>query len=223
MYKNMKTFESMNIYVAAATMPEIEPLIEQMGKVEFKMIITGVGAPSTIFNLTKILHAEKPDLMIQAGIAGTFDKTYEPATVVAVNQDRFADLGVAENGTWKDIFDLGLADDNDAPFSNGWLINKNPRLHQLNIPTVSAITINEVTTDSTRIQQFTSKYNPAIESMEGAAFHFTCLQYDVPFIQLRAISNHIAERDKSKWSISAAIENLNKKVFQIIEQDLTNP
>jgi futalosine hydrolase len=35
--------------------------------------------------------------------------------------------------------------------------------------------------------------------MEGAALHYTCLMEKIPFMQLRSISNYIAERDKSKW------------------------
>jgi futalosine hydrolase len=31
--------------------------------------------------------------------------------------------------------------------------------------------------------------------MEGAALHFVCLQEDISFIQLRAISNFVGERD----------------------------
>jgi futalosine hydrolase len=40
---------------------------------------------------------------------------------------------------------------------------------------------------------------------------------NIPFIQLRSISNYIAERDKKKWDMKNSIINLNKKLISLIE------
>jgi futalosine hydrolase len=61
------------------------------------------------------------------------------------------------------------------------------------------------------------KFLPDIESMEGAAFHYVCLQQKNNFLQLRSISNRVGERDKSKWKLKESIENLNKELLKIIE------
>ena len=53
------------------------------------------------------------------------------------------------------------------------------------------------------------QFNADIETMEGAALHYVCLQEDIPFIQIRTISNFVGERDKTKWKLKDAIENLN--------------
>jgi futalosine hydrolase len=53
--------------------------------------------------------------------------------------------------------------------------------------------------------------------MEGAAFHYVCLLERINFLQLRAISNRVGERDKSKWKLKESIENLNKELLNIIE------
>ena len=52
--------------------------------------------------------------------------------------------------------------------------------------------------------------------MEGAAFHYVCLQENIPFVQLRAISNFVGERDKSKWLMKEAIENLNRETIALV-------
>ena len=52
--------------------------------------------------------------------------------------------------------------------------------------------------------------------MEGAAFHFVCLQQKIPFIQIRSISNSVGERDKSKWVIKEAVSNLNIELDKMI-------
>jgi futalosine hydrolase len=43
----------------------------------------------------------------------------------------------------------------------------------------------------------------------------------MPFIQLRSISNYIGERDKTKWKMKEAIENLNAELLKLIT-GLTN-
>jgi len=83
---------------------------------------------------------------------------------------------------------------------------------------VDAITINEITTSEKRINILKEKYHPVVESLEGAAFHFVCLQENIPFIQLRAVSNYVGERDKSNWKMALAIKNLNVELSKIIEQ-----
>ena len=60
------------------------------------------------------------------------------------------------------------------------------------------------------------KYNVMVESMEGAAFHYVCLQEYIPFVQLRAVSNFVGERDKTKWQMREAIENLNRELIALL-------
>src|ERR1700674_3569983 len=104
------------IFILAATILEVEPLIEQFQPERFRLVITGVGAVAVTYHTLKLVQTEKPELIIQAGIAGSFDKNIKPGDVVIVKRDRFADLGVNEE-MWKDIFDLKLADPDEYPFS----------------------------------------------------------------------------------------------------------
>ena len=207
----------MKLYVIAATIGEIEPLIETTINTDYKLIITGVGAMAATYQLTKMIREDKPDLIIQAGLAGSFEEGLSLGSVVVVNRDRFADLGVEENSKWIDIYDLGLAQANEEPFKDGWLRNENKSLNRFGYAQVSSITINEITTMPKRISLLREKYNASIESMEGAALHYVCLLEKIPFIQLRAISNRVGERDKGKWKIKPAIENLNNALIKIME------
>ncbi len=49
--------------------------------------------------------------------------------------------------------------------------------------------------------------------MEGAALHYVCLQEQIPFVQIRSVSNYVGERDKTKWKMKEAIENLNTELY----------
>ena len=207
----------MKIYVVAATMEEIEPLLEE-GTNEYKLLVTGLGMVPTTYHLTKVFKEDRPGLAIQAGIAGSFETNLPLGTTVTVKQDRFADLGVQEQGQWRDLFDMGLTEKNEPPFTDGWLINKSEILDRSRLASVNSITINEINTNRAHIGEIRQKYAPVIESMEGAAFHYVCLKEEIPFIQLRSVSNYVGERNKSNWQIKKAVENLNKELFNLIRQ-----
>jgi futalosine hydrolase len=209
----------MSVCIVAATSHELQPLLPFVAKEQYHFLITGVGSAATTYHLTQTLHHKKPSLFIQAGIAGCFDGNIPLAQAVIIQQDRFADLGVVEDSQWKDVFDMNLASENDPPYTNGWLVNPHQDLlRSLQLPLVKSITINEVTTHPERIKQLREKYNPTIESMEGAAFHYVCLQENIPFIQLRTISNYAGERNKEKWQLKQAIDSLAEHIMQITRQ-----
>ena len=179
----------------------------------------GVGLLASTASLMKLVFEEKPDLIIQVGIAGCFDTAMKLGNVVAVKEDMLGDTGVEEDGRWKDIFDLKLEKPGYPPFEKKRLPNQHlEKYNLLKLPEVAAITINEISTKEDRIQQLIKKYNPVLESMEGAALHYVCREMNVPFVQMRAISNYIGERDKTKWKMKEAIDNLNQHVLKYVDR-----
>jgi futalosine hydrolase len=170
-------------------------------------------------SLTKMVLEDKPDLVIQAGIAGCFDAATTLGKVVIIKEESLADMGVEEDGKWKDIFDLKLEKSSYHPFErrklpNPWLT----KFNLLKLPEVNSITINEISTNKERIQQLVKKYDPVIESMEGAALHYVCREANIPFVQIRAVSNYIGERNKANWKIKEAIDNLNQALLKYVDK-----
>ncbi len=216
----------MNILLAAATPMEIQTTREYLAEKMYyrkdfniSILITGVGLVNTTYALLKYINKNKPDLVIQAGIGGSLHPLYPPGSVVMIKEEIIGDLGVEENDGFYDVFDLKLAGENVFPFSSKLLKNPHQRIWEvINLPRVKAISVNEITTGSLRIQQLIEKYGAVIESMEGAALHYVCLQETVPFIQLRAVSNFAGERDKTKWQINDAITSLNRELIEIVHQ-----
>lgn len=206
----------MNLLIVASTKLEIQPLLNQ--NIDLDILITGVGIASTVFYLTNKLAEKKYDLAIQAGIAGTFTDRLKLSEVVSVKEDTFADLGIQENGKFYSLFEKGFIDKNDFPYTDGWLVNKNSIVKKTGLPVTKGITVNKIGDDGAQNKMFREKFSAGIESMEGAAFHYVCLQQKINFLQLRSISNHVGERDKSKWELKNAIDNLNKQLFKIIEK-----
>lgn len=210
----------MQILLVSATELEIMPFLQQ--KPAFHHLITGVGSPAAIYHIAKRVQQLDYDLVIQAGIAGTFQSAISLGDVVIVKEDVFADIGISEKNNFYTIFETGFADENDLPFKNGWLENNGILAEEVFLKKVKSVTINTVTDNKDQINSLISKYDPQIETMEGAALHYVCLQENIPFLQLRSISNDVGERDKTKWKMKESIENLNSTLITIVEQLMAN-
>lgn len=220
----------MNILIVAATEMEIAPFLDHL-KQEFKqlgndiffndqhrvqVLMTGVGMVATTFALTKLLTEKSYDVTLQVGIAGSFDRCIPLGGLCAVKTDLFGDLGAEDRYQFLDVFELGLEHENAAPFSNKLLVNNSDLPFAVELPHVSALTINSVTGSDVTAKTRQKKYNCQLESMEGAAFHYVCLQKHIPFLQVRAISNYVEARDKSKWKMKEAVEVLNEWMINVL-------
>ena len=222
----------MKILLVAATEFEILPTIEFLNanakkegeefilqENRIQLLVTGVGIPYTIYSLMKIYSKKDFNIAIQAGIAGTFDRKMKLGSVVEVEEDRFADIGVEEaNGNFTSVFELELAESNKTPFINETLINGKTKKFDF-LPKVKGITVNKVSGSQESISRIKRKFSDAqIESMEGAAFHFVNLIEQRNFIQIRAISNVVEPRNKENWDLGLAINNLNNVLVKMLEQ-----
>ncbi len=219
----------MLLTIVSATSFEIAPLIEYLkehfdgldiglykkDKLRVRTIITGVGMPLTAFQLGLYLSQEQPDLLINAGVAGAYNRTLELGTVVNIISDQFGDLGVQEaDGNFTDIHQLGLIDPNDKPFENGVLNNKPDTFSFLT--QVKGITVNTVNGFEPAIEAITKKYNVDVETMESAAVFLACLQAKVDFLAIRAISNYVEKRNRAAWKLDLAIKQLNEVLIQML-------
>jgi len=210
----------MKLLIVAATEFEIAPFIST--KIVADILITGVGSPACIYALTKRLQQIKYDFVIQAGIAGTFKNSFPLAQTFFIKTDVFADLGIYEMDRFFTLFEKSFADPNTVPYKNGWL--ENSIKNTFNVSTANSITVNTVTDNFLQTTMFTKKYDPDLESMEGAAFHYVCIQENVPFLQLRSVSNFVGERVKTNWKIKESIQNLNHHLSRIVlELAIGNP
>ena len=132
---------AMQILIIAATETEIGPFVNANSGID--VLITGVGVPSTMYHLQKRIHQIDYDFIIQAGIAGSFKNDIKLGDVVLVHHDCFADLGIEEKENYTPIFKTIFADDNEFPFTNGWLINADGHLKTTDLVTVKAITVKD--------------------------------------------------------------------------------
>jgi futalosine hydrolase len=220
----------MNVLIVSATPFEIAPLenylrehanaiSEGSFKIEntnLRLFVTGVGIPLTSFSLGNLLASQVFDLVVNAGVAGAFNRNLKIGDVVNVVSERFADLGVEEaDGSYTDVHELGLIDANQAPFQSGEL--RNPSSSEFPfLPACKGLTVNKVHGCQASIDAISRKYQADVESMEGAAVFLVCLLAGVPFLEIRAISNYVEPRNRAGWNLPLAIENLNKVLLELL-------
>jgi futalosine hydrolase len=210
----------MRVIITAATNLELDGCAKKASqlfkksKVKISFHATGIGMLASGVKLTQLITAHQPDLIIQMGIAGSYIKTEPLGKIWVVTSEAIADLGVREKGIFTDLFDSQLIKENEAPFKKRKLINQGVKLFNvLKTDTAAAVTINEITTSPKRIKEIIEAHNPDLESMEGAALHYVGSLTKTPFIQIRAISNYVGERNKAKWKLKESIEQLEAYVL----------
>jgi futalosine hydrolase len=192
---------------------------ELAGKFEMSFLITGVGSISTAWALKQWIYLNgKPDLAINCGIAGSYKDEFIPGDVVMPFSDCFADAGIEDGDNFFTLSEAGLISKDEFPFKDGLLyadIRYSAKMKDLLRP-VRAITVNTATgSESSRIKLF-KKFNPDIETMEGATFFYICCREEIPFLALRAISNRVELRSKDKWNIALALNNLSEKLVEVL-------
>jgi futalosine hydrolase len=208
--------------LVAATRFEIEPLLKLMkvkgrttGKLlhssdkKIAVLITGVGMVNTAFQMGK-LSDKKFDLMINAGICGAIDRNLQLGDVVNIIQDTLSEMGAEDDHEFIKFNDLGL--DGDNIFKS-----KHKKLEAISsIKAVHGITVNKIHGSYSSIIKMKALFDAQVESMEGAAFLMAANEMKCKCIQVRAISNYVEKRDKSKWNIPLAIDNLNEKLLELV-------
>jgi futalosine hydrolase len=177
-------------------------------------LVTGIGGIFTSYALTRKLSNKKYDLVINAGIAGSFNTSFSIGDVVSVESEQFADLGIEDKNDFYTIFEKKFALKDDFPFTDAKL--ENSYIFDFGLKKTSGITVNTTHGNNKSVDLFKNKFNADVETMEGAAVFYVCLQEGVKFMQIRAISNYVEQRDVAKWDIPLAINNLNQKLLEII-------
>jgi futalosine hydrolase len=211
----------MEVLLCAATRFEIDPTIQYLASQNIKnidILVTGVGLIAATYHITKAVYQKRPQLILQAGIAGALDNNLKLGSVVIIESETIGDLGVMEQGSFRSLFDMEFVQENDRPWTNARLLNASGILDEILLPKVKGVSINEITTLPSRIERYKYTLGASVESMEGAALHYVGLMENIPFLQVRSLSNFVGERDKSKWHIKEAIENLNKELIPIISK-----
>ncbi len=186
------------------------------------MLITGVGMVATAARVSQVLAAaagSQYDLALNLGVCGAFDRALAPGTVVHVVADSMPELGAEDHDRFLTLGELGLLGEDEFPYTGGRVVNTKPPANAVlrRLPAVTAITVNTVHGSEASIARVTRHDAPQVESMEGAAFMYSCLIGALPFAQVRSVSNAVEPRDRNAWKMGDAIQSLGATALEIFD------
>jgi futalosine hydrolase len=227
--------KNVRLLIVSATALEIKPLLTELGEgkelkcdiiqYQFKhfqvdVLITGVGIVPTAARTAMALGVYKYDAVINAGICGSFNHKIALGKVLNIITDCLPEAGVEDGEHFLSIIDLKLLDQDEFPFSAGKLVNDSVFDSVLidGLDKVTAVTVNTAHGNAASIKAFLAMHHADVESMEGAAFIYSCKIHNVKHIQIRSVSNYIEDRDVSKWNIPLAVQNLNHFLLNLLNE-----
>jgi futalosine hydrolase len=182
-------------------------------------LVTGVGGISTAWAMKQWLSQNSyPDLAINAGIAGSYSGKINVGDVVMTLTDCFADMGIETGAKIITLAEAGLMDPDKFPFNKGVIVADNKFVKKAGtiLKKVNGITVNTCSGSVSTIERLRRKFNPDIETMEGATFFYICALEKIPFLSLRAISNKVEPGNRDSWNIKLALDNLAGKLEEIL-------
>ncbi|HTM02240.1 MAG TPA: futalosine hydrolase [Vicinamibacterales bacterium] len=226
----------MRILVVAATDAEVAPLAASLSPASacslrlrsfthahhgVDILTTGVGMVATTAWCSGLFARERYDLAFNAGVCGSFRPALPPGAVVHVTTDRIADLGAEDGDAFLSVHDLQLLDEDAFPFTRGRLVNGAPPSNAVleQLPIADAVTVNTAHGNADTIARVVERFNPHVETMEGAAFMYACLIHGVPFAQVRAVSNVVERRNRAAWKLKEAVTALNETLLAILDRE----
>jgi futalosine hydrolase len=223
-YLSCQKIAFMRILFVAATDFEVESLklkVESQNNasnfepstLNFKLLITGVGMVATAYALGRELTKNQYDLVINLGIAGSFDHSFALGDIVEITEDTLAELGAEDDKEFLPITQMGFGESTFKATQGLNTVYKTAALKQ-----VTAVTVNTVHGNEASIKKLQTRLNVQIESMEGAAFFYACREAGVRCIQIRAVSNYVEKRNRDNWQIGLAVKNLNTFAAALIEE-----
>ena len=166
------------------------------------MLVTGVGPVEAAASVSRALAQSRPELVINAGLAGAFKGCGDIGEGVVVSDDSLALC--LETGVPIELPDSASVVDRAS--SDLALVD---RLVELGFRSVRGVTVTQVTAlDGTAARL--AAQGVGVETMEGFAVLRAAEIAGVPAIEVRGISNFAGDRGRSGWDFEAGARGLER-------------
>ena len=213
------------VLVLAATALESK-LLQSAGA---NVAVTGIGAVNAAHALTQ--HFDRkgtPSLVIQTGVAGAYVPAEIPVgAVLLADTEIYGDLGVLTPHGWCPMEEIGIplleaslshpARFNYFPLDARLVERAEAAAGELVERTGKFLTVSQVTGVRAVGDVLYKRFGALCESMEGAAAAHVCAMHDVPFLEVRGVSNLVEDRDRGKWRLVEAANAAQTAVLKILE------
>jgi len=201
-----------------------------LGTRRVALIETGIGAVNTAQALTAALETGPPDFVLQVGVGGAYARSRLNVGDLAVaTEENDGEMGVLAPDGWHpaDLIGIPVLSKNldhynrfplDAVLARRaatMLLNARPDGTSA-VRFGPFVTVQQCSGLAARGNELASRFNAICENMEGAAAAHVCALYEVPFIELRGISNLVEDRNTATWKLPLASGNAQRAARVLI-------
>lgn len=184
---------------------------------------TGVGVVNAGLVLGQALARKNLSGVLNLGVAGSFDLARHPlGSAWLVDEEIWPEYGLLASG-WTSAdagalgFALGRVGDRRIWDRTAWDSEANlrrmglaPRHGTEDHGLVKSLTVSGVTADAERAEALHARHQAGLENMEGFALAYGCALAEVPFVELRTVSNAVGARPPRDWDLPGALAALGQ-------------
>ncbi len=189
---------------------------EAAGLVLPRGLCLGVGKIEAAATLSRALCARRPRGVVNFGVAGAYAAGgVDVGDVCLVTEETLGDEGVDVGSRFEDLVTLRLADTR-VWAADAALTDAVATALPAQVPRVRGVTVSTCSGTDDLAAAYATRVNPAVETMEGAAVARVCELFDVPWAQLRTISNRCGDRERGGWDLRAATARLHTVMTPVL-------
>ncbi|MFC5471378.1 futalosine hydrolase [Cohnella suwonensis] len=210
------------ILVLTAVEAEKEAVVRGLrGDSRFVTIAAGVGPAAAAVTAASALARDpgRYRLVVSAGIAGGFAGQVPVGSVVVASESVAADLGAETPDGFVSVDELGFGSSR-LPVDGAMAARLTEKLREsgIGVRLGPVLTLSTVTGTAATAAELAERYpGAAAEAMEGYGIAEAARRFDVPFLEIRAVSNAVGPRDRSAWRMGDALAALEAACATLTE------
>ncbi|MED2971871.1 futalosine hydrolase [Fictibacillus sp. B-59209] len=210
------------ILIMTSVQAEKEAVLRGWHDPRVDVVLAGVGPVASAINTMKALNANTYNLVINAGIAGGFANRADIGSLVIANEIVCADLGAESPDGFLSLDELGFGSSTRVGVDESFVLAISSALSKAGLiaQTAPILTLSKVTgTTETTEELMEREPEAAAEAMEGYGVALAAQEYNLPVLEIRAISNRVGPRDRGGWRIKDALislESASKVLMEVL-------
>lgn len=191
------------------------------------LLPAGVGKTNAAHGLTALLESRPVSGVIGFGVGGAYAGSgLGLGDVALASRAVYGDEGVAVRDGWMSTEGIGipLVERDGRRWFNAFDLDAR-RVESARMALAAAgigvrvgpfVTLSNCSGTAARGGELAARFGGLVEGMEGAALAHVATLYKVPFLELRAISNLVEDRDLSRWRLRDASEAAQRAVRVVV-------
>ena len=223
------------VLIVASVSPELAPILDQLnaprsaavgrrpgaegelGGRDVCVLECGIGKAAAAASLAAALETRPISSVLAIGVGGAYPGAgLAPRDLALASEEIFADEGVETPAGWQgyEAFVVSSGAQNRIAL-DGELVER-ARTALGGVAAGPFATVSTCSGTDLVARRMQKRWGAIVESMEGAAWALVARRYDIPFVELRAVSNLAQDRDVKTWDLPGAIAALAAAVPKLL-------